>query len=448
MRGIARITAAAVSVLLLRAIPAGAQVTATPSQEPTLVEGIAAIVGNEVILKGEVALQAIVLMQQQGIDLGTATPEQHQQFREQALQNLIDETVLVARARRDTVEVERGEVDAAVSSRIEELKQNVGGEESFQQALRSEGFTEQEFRRRLREQMTRQLLGQKLLAMQDFRRPTAVSRREAAAFIRERGEEFLIVLRQIFLKPPADADPNLMARRRIEELRERIVNGGEDFAAVARAESEDPGSRENGGMYEDAVEQGYWTASVDSTVWNTPVGMVSQPVRSEFGWHIVEVLERDDKKAKMRHILIRVQESGTAIEALSGTISAIRAEIERGVPAAELVERFSEAEDASERRGYYRLVSRTDPSTVAGLPQGWLSILQSMETGKWEGPLESPEGVHFIQRMPVTDEMVNLVLQYDFPIIERVIQQVRQAEAIQAWLTELRNETYIEIKKD
>jgi peptidyl-prolyl cis-trans isomerase SurA len=438
----------ALGALLFSAPFADAQVQTPPeTQEPTLVDGIAAIVGNEVILKSEVALQAVLLMQQEGINPTTATPEQHQEFHEQALLNLVDDMVLVAKAHRDTIEVERSEVDAAVNARIEELKQSVGGEEGFQQALLSEGLTEPRFRDQVRDQMTNQLLRQKLIAMQGFNRPTAVSRSEAADFISERGAEVFIILRHILLIPPAEAAPNMAALSRIERLRELIVSGQEDFASVARRESEDPGSRENGGEYE-PVQKGYWTTSVDSTVWNTETGVVSQPVRSEFGWHLVEVMERDDQQARMRHILIQVSSGGAAITALSETVSEVRAAIDGGALPATIVERFSEAENAVARIGYYRLIAPSDATTIAGIPQSWYPALQSIEEGNWEGPLESPDGVHFIQRMELDEETAGLVLQYDFPAIERTVQRVRQNEAIGAWLEALRGETYIEIKKN
>jgi len=171
-------------------------------------------------------------------------------------------------------------------------------------------------------------------------------------------------------------------------------------------------------------------------------------VRSEFGWHLVEVLERDDRQARMRHILIQVSSGGDAIDALSETISAIRAEIEAGTPPETLVARFSEAANAVERKGYFRLISPADLATVAGIPQEWYPTLQSIQVGNWEGPLESLDGVHLIQQMELDSETTGLVLQYDFPAIERAVQRMRQNEALASWLEELRSQTYIEIKKN
>jgi hypothetical protein len=119
-----------------------------------------------------------------------------------------------------------------------------------------------------------------------------------------------------------------------------------------------------------------------------------------------------------------------------------------GAAPATLVERFSEAENAAQRRGYFRVIAPSDPTTVAGIPQSWYPTLQSIQEGNWEGPLESAEGVHFIQRMELNEETAGLVLQYDFPAIERTVQRARQNEAIATWLEELRSQTYIEIKKD
>jgi peptidyl-prolyl cis-trans isomerase SurA len=416
-------------------------------EEAVLIDGIAAIVGNEIILQSEVQIQITILMAQEGMDPRTTPADVIEALHDQALNSLIDDKVLVARARRDTIEVERSEVDNAVDQRIEQFRQNAGGEAGFQQALLAEEMTEQELRRRLRDQLRNELLGQRVLQAQNLSRPTPVSRRQAAEFMGERGDELLIVLRHILLKPPEDSDPVEMAQRRILALRERIVSGLEDFESVARRESEDPGSGQAGGDLGE-FERGMMVPEFDEVVWVLPIGEVSEPVRTQFGWHLIEVTARTDDKAQARHILIRPDTGGAAVSALSDTIGAIESALASGTPFLELVARYSEAEDAVTRGGHFLTIARTDPNAVANIPQDWIPAIQALEPGDWSTPVEDEDGVHILQRMLIGDEAIDLVLQLDFPVIEQTVQQVRRAEAIQAWIAELRRETYIEIKKD
>jgi parvulin-like peptidyl-prolyl isomerase len=73
------------------------------------------------------------------------------------------------------------------------------------------------------------------------------------------------------------------------------LEAGEDFAKLAEELSTDPGSAPNGGDL-GFVPSGRFVASVDEAVFNLPIGEISQPIESEFGWHIIEVLEREERE--------------------------------------------------------------------------------------------------------------------------------------------------------
>ena len=428
--------------------PQRARAQAGAGGERQLVEGIAAIVGQEVILKGAVRLQVLISLQQQGVDPRTVTEAQFEALEAEALQVLIDETLIVARARRDTITVQRSEVEEQVNLRLQELRELTGGEAGLQQALAAEGLTELDFRKRLREQYENQLLQQKLIAGRPElnQRPT-VSRREASAFVLDRGEELLFVLSRIRLIPPAEADPVQIALERIQEIRNGIVAGELDFADAARNSSQDPGSAREGGDL-GTFQRGTMVEEFDNVVFSLPVGEISEPIRTQFGWHLIEVIERTGEEARARHILIRPNVEGSALAALSDRIAEVRSALEEGTPFAAAASRFSEDEDAAGRRGYWLTLSRTDSRSLERIPEEWLPEIQSMEADSWSGPLEAEDGVSFLFRMPINRETVDLVLQYDFQAIEQTVWQVRRSEAIQAWLAGLREETYIEIKKD
>jgi parvulin-like peptidyl-prolyl isomerase len=78
------------------------------------------------------------------------------------------------------------------------------------------------------------------------------------------------------------------AKTRIDAARERIVTGGEDFGAVAAVVSEDEGSKKNGGLYRE-VPRGKMVPEFDKASFETPVGDVTEPFRTQFGWHFLTV---------------------------------------------------------------------------------------------------------------------------------------------------------------
>lgn len=85
------------------------------------------------------------------------------------------------------------------------------------------------------------------------------------------------------------------ALAKIKALREKIVNGGGDFAAIAKAESDDSGSGANGGTL-GQFGHGQMVPEFEKAAFSLPIGQVSEPVKTQFGYHIIKVESRDSKK--------------------------------------------------------------------------------------------------------------------------------------------------------
>ena len=428
------------------ALQAEGQAATGSAGERQIIDGIAAIVGSEIILKSEVEMLFQLRIQEDRIDPGTMTEAEEEELRSSLLDGLIDQSLMVARALRDSIVVERNEVVEALDQWVAEVQANFGGEIAFRQQLDREGISLAALRQRRRPMMRDQLLRSKLQQELGIGRPTAVSRRNAERFVLDHHEELMFV-RHMVLEPPSDLDARAVARKRISDLREQIVSGRSTFATVAREFSDDTGSGQQGGDLLSAP-RGTYVASVDSTIWNIPVGEVSQPVESQFGWHIIEVISRDDEQAHARHILIQGAEAGLATRALADTLALIENALERGESFIDLVARFSDEEDAAEKTGYFGLLPLPLTANDPGLSPEWFDALKNLEQGDWVGPLERENRIHYIQRILWDRSTVDLVLRNDFPRVELIVQQMRSQEEFREWLDELRRETYIEIKKD
>ena len=97
-----------------------------------------------------------------------------------------------------------------------------------------------------------------------------------------------------------------LAYQKASMIRQQLVAGA-DFAAMAKRFSADPGSRERGGeigyMAPGSLVEPYWNAAYD-----LEVGEMSEPIKSEYGYHIIEVLGKKGGFINTRHILISIQE--------------------------------------------------------------------------------------------------------------------------------------------
>jgi peptidyl-prolyl cis-trans isomerase D len=130
----------------------------------------------------------------------------------------------------------------------------------------------------------------------------------------------------------ATAADTAAALERARAVRAEIV-GGADFAEVARRESADPGSREQGGDL-GRFTRGRMVPEFDQAVFSLPLNQVSEPVQTQFGYHLLQVLEREGDEARARHILIpfeRGEESEDRLYARADSLELVgqRAGIER-----------------------------------------------------------------------------------------------------------------------
>ncbi len=110
-------------------------------------------------------------------------------------------------------------------------------------------------------------------------------------------------------KTPTSADTAAVLKH-AEELRQQII-GGADFADIAKRESADQGSAEQGGDL-GTVQRGQTVPPFDSALFSLPIGQVSQPVRTTYGYHIIQVQSRTDSTATARHILLPIKRQEAA----------------------------------------------------------------------------------------------------------------------------------------
>ena len=132
---------------------------------------------------------------------------------------------------------------------------------------------------------------------------------EIATYYRENRDEFATPARASVVTVVIDKDPSAAdtaaARERAEEIRQEILDGA-DFAELAQEESADQGSAAIGGDV-GTFTRGVMVAEFDSAAFSAPVETVTEPVWTQFGWHLIEVTSRTADSASARHILVPVE---------------------------------------------------------------------------------------------------------------------------------------------
>ncbi|MBO3272691.1 peptidylprolyl isomerase [Hymenobacter defluvii] len=208
----------------------------------------------------------------------------------------------------------------------------------------------------------------------------------------------------ILIRVAPDAAPKdtLAAYQKTQALRQRVTSGGEDFETVARQTSEDPSARENGGRL------GYFTSMqmvypFESAAYKTPVGQVSEPVRTRFGYHLIKV--NDTRAAqgeiKVAHLMIRATPNMPAADSATAKkkIDELYSRLQRGENWDKLVAQFSEDAGSAPNGGEI-------PAFGAGrmIPSFEEVAFKLQKPGDLSRPVQTPYGWHvikLIEKMPV-----------------------------------------------
>ncbi len=159
----------------------------------------------------------------------------------------------------------------------------------------------------------------------------------------------------ILIKVSAEALPKdtLAAWNKISEIRKRVLKG-DDFSKLAKELSDDPSAKDNGG------DLGYFTSMrmiypFENGAYNTPVGEISQPVRTKFGYHIIKVVDKraSQGEVKVAHIMIKaLKDSGIkTTDAAEAKANEIYTKLQAGGDFAELCKQFSDDKSNSKKGG-------------------------------------------------------------------------------------------------
>ena len=197
----------------------------------------------------------------------------------------------------------------------------------------------------------------------------------------------------IRLNPDASPDDTLRAYRQIVDLRNRAL-AGEDFGSLAASYSEEPGAEKTKGNL------GYFTAMqmvfpFEQAAYLTPVGNVSSPVRTQFGYHIVKVLDKQPSRGEVEvsHIMIRTQE-GIEDKDAKDRIFDVYDKLQKGVSWEELCEQYSEDPASKEKGGKLRPFG---VGAMASVPEFQDMAFSLENKGEISDPVQTQFGWHILR---------------------------------------------------
>ncbi|HNL91429.1 MAG TPA: peptidylprolyl isomerase [Pseudomonadales bacterium] len=276
---------------------------AEPPTQQTL-DKVVAVVNDDVIMASELALQTRMLAAQLH-QAGQQMPPTNV-LQTQVLEKLIVESLQLQIGERSGIKVSKEQLDAAVAS---VAAQNKLSTDVFRKELNAQGIPFGMFRENIRRQIILQQVQQAFVIKR-----IEVSDQDIDNFLAsEEGRQLAMQAaidkpinqthaRHILIKPSAIRNDE-ETRAVLEKIRNVVQQGG-DFSALAKKYSEDPGSALKGGEL-GWVSTGQVVPEFEAAMNNTPTGSVSEPFQTQFGWHVVQVLDR--RAQNMSEAILRQQ---------------------------------------------------------------------------------------------------------------------------------------------
>ena len=426
------------------ALPARAQTPAIPPG--TVVDGIAAVVGEEIVLTSEVDALAQQASQGQPV-----TPE----LWSRALDDLVRQRVLVIHAQRDTTITITGEqVEQQLDAQVQQLAAQLGGEAALEAYYRQ---PLPEIKNRFRADVRKQLLAERFRLTR--LRGVAVTPGEVRAWLdripvaeRPMIPEIVRVAHVVKVPQPSEASET-RAREFAGGLRDSLVAGQATIEDLARRHSDDPGSGSRGGLIEN-IELRLLVPEFAAVAGSIEPGTFSQVFRSPFGYHVLRVNEREAGKVSFNHVLVSVEMGEDAPELAQEALTALRDSIvTHGVPFEAIARRHSEDPLSAARGGFV-----SDPRSgmrdirLDALGPGWKTTVDGLEVGEISEPaparlLDGTQSYHIVLLQKRTPPHT-LSVETDYALISQQALNEKRAEVLNQWVRRLQQDVYVDVRSD
>ncbi|CUT04096.1 peptidylprolyl isomerase [Candidatus Chrysopegis kryptomonas] len=403
-----------------------------------VIDRIVAIVGNEVILESDLNYQVYMFAIQNNLkpdDPG---------LRKYVLQEMINDKIVLNKAIEDTIVVSDDEVDRQIDAQIQALVRQYGSERRLEEIY---GMPIGRIKREIRDDVKKRLMIEKL-KQQKFGMMT-VSGYEVENFYNTYKDSLpevpeMVELYHIMMIPKPVDSVEQAVYQKAKAILDSIKAGG-DFAYFARTYSEDRATANNGGDL-GWVRRGMFVKEFEEAVFRLQEGQISDVVRTPFGYHIIQLVERRGEQVHPRHILFKVPLTEESDKIVISKLDEIRYKIvSKQAKFEEMAKRFSEDENTKLTGGYLGLIPVDD------LEPDLKEVVNSLNEGEISQPVKMKYGNSYAYHIVLLKKRVpahKMNLKDDYMRIYQYALIEKQNREYQKWIEKLRDEIYVYVVDD
>ncbi len=410
-------------------------ITSLPAQE--VLDNVIAVVDENIILRSELQQFAYSAAIQNGID-PAKDPAKFGSIQEKMLEELITQKALLVKAKEDSVTISDRQVDGVLDEQIQQMVQQLGSEKRVEDYF---GSNIRQIRREFRPEVEERLLVQKLRETKSFE--VQIARREVDEFYKTFRDSLptlkeAVKISHILVRIEPSDDAIGAARKKAEEVLRR-VQAGEDFADLARQFSEGPSGPKGGDL--GFSSRGDMVREYEEVAYGLQPGQISELVRSEFGWHIIQLLERQGERIHTRHVLFQVDKSPDDEQETIRRLERLREKILAGDPPfGDAVTEFSKDKDSSSKGGdlgWFELEAFQIPA--------FKDAVEGLVPGDISAPVKTRFGYHLI-RVDDRRQERQLDISKDWEQLEGWALDLKRRREFEKFVTDIKKDVYIEIK--
>lgn len=427
-----------------------AKVDTVDSADPaSVVDEVIWVVGDEPILLSDVEM-ARMQAEMEGVkwegDPDCTIPEQ-----------LAVQKLFLHQAAIDSIEVSESEVAQSVEHQISAWLQMVDGNKERLEEYKRKSLAElrislhDDFKDRLLIEREREKLVEDItVSPADVRRYFSELPEDSIPMVPTEVEV------QIITRTPKVEQAEIdRIKNELRNYTEMVTSGQTSFTALAKLYSEDPGTARMGGEFPDYVGPGMLDPAFANVAFNlTDPKKISKIVETDFGYHIIQLIDKRGDKIKVRHILLKPNVSNEAIETASMQLDSIADEIRAGKFTFEQAASFlSDDKDTRNNNGLMANTTesgRTSKFQLRNLPSEIARVVDTLKVGEVSAPFQminekNGKLVCVVAKLKSRVEMHRATITEDFQTMKNIVLAKRKEEFIKDWIKDKIKNTYIRI---
>ena len=370
-------------LLSLFALVFSTLVFAQPTQtKKVLADKILAVVGDKIILKSDID-NSLIDMARQGIALPT-------NGKCMALEQAMGIKALVLQAEKDSLPITEEEIETDVDNQIRYFVSQYGSKDELERVAKKSVYQlKEDFKEGFRDRKLAQLMRNKIV--EDVR----ITPNEVKAYYDKIPKDSLLLyeseveISQIISNPKANRDAEQYCIDRLKEYKQLVESGKKDFKTLASQYTQDPGSKETGGQYEISRNSKELDPTWLNKAFSLKEGQISNPFKTKFGYHIIQLVNRAGDEATVRHILLIPQVTSIEMKEGFAKMDTLRMKLVSGkIQFGEAVAKYSDDDAHKFSAGQVSGRDGSSKMTIDQLDKDMVLMMKNLKVGEYSKPTE------------------------------------------------------------